>query len=55
MWQRYFGPMARIVGIDIDPACKAHEAPGIFVEPATELRQFLSGSLKIWRAGCGTR
>src|SRR5450631_2380691 len=31
MWQRYFGPLARIVGIDIDPACKAHEAPGIFV------------------------
>ena len=31
MWQRYFGPMAKIVGIDIDPGCAAHEAPGIFV------------------------
>jgi len=31
MWQRYFGPLAKIVGIDIDPKCKAHEAPGIFV------------------------
>jgi hypothetical protein len=31
MWQRYFGPLARIVGIDIDPRCKAHEAPGIEV------------------------
>ncbi len=32
MWQRYFGPLARIVGVDIDPACKAHESPhGIFV------------------------
>jgi hypothetical protein len=31
MWQRYFGPLARIVGIDIDPGCKTHEAPGIFV------------------------
>jgi cephalosporin hydroxylase len=31
MWQRYFGPLARIVGIDIDPRCKAHEAPGISV------------------------
>jgi hypothetical protein len=31
MWQRYFGPLARIVGIDIDPQCKQHEAPGIFV------------------------
>ena len=31
MWQRYFGPLARIVGIDIDPRCRQHEAPGIFV------------------------
>lgn len=31
MWQRYFGPLARIVGIDHDEKCKAHEAPGIFV------------------------
>jgi hypothetical protein len=31
MWQRYFGPLARIVGTEINPACKAHEAPGIFV------------------------
>ena len=30
MWQRYLGPLARIVGIDIDPQCKMHEAPGIF-------------------------
>lgn len=31
MWQRYFGPFAKIVGIDIDEKCKAHEAPGINV------------------------
>lgn len=31
MWQRYFGPLARIVGIDIDPACAAHAQPGIDV------------------------
>lgn len=25
MWKRYFGPHARIIGIDIRPACKAYE------------------------------
>ncbi len=31
MWQRYLGPFATIVGIDIDPACARLEAPGIRV------------------------
>jgi hypothetical protein len=31
MWQRFFGPLAKIVGIDIEEKCKAHEAEGIFV------------------------
>lgn len=31
MWRRYFGPLARIVGIDIDPRCKAHEEDGVTV------------------------
>jgi hypothetical protein len=31
MWQRYFGPLAKIVGIDIDERCMSHEAPGISV------------------------
>jgi hypothetical protein len=31
MWQRFFGPMAKIIGIDINPQCKAYESPGIFV------------------------
>jgi len=31
MWQRFFGPLAKIVGIDIDEKCKEHEAPGVFV------------------------
>jgi cephalosporin hydroxylase/tetratricopeptide (TPR) repeat protein len=31
MWRAYFGEGARIVGIDIDPACKAHECEGIEV------------------------
>ena len=29
MWKAYFGEGARIVGIDIDPDCKKHEADGI--------------------------
>lgn len=31
MWQRYFGPLAKIVGIDIEEKFKEHEAPGIFI------------------------
>jgi len=31
MWRRYFGPLARIVGADIDPKCKAHEGDGAHV------------------------
>jgi hypothetical protein len=31
LWKRYFGPFARIVGIDIDPSCKAHEEDQIEV------------------------
>jgi cephalosporin hydroxylase len=31
MWQRFFGPLAKIVGIDINPGCAEHEGPGIFV------------------------
>ena len=29
MWKHYFGPKARIVGIDIDPSCKRLEEPQI--------------------------
>ncbi len=31
MWQRFFGPLAKIVGIDINPDTKKHQQPGIFV------------------------
>ena len=31
MLRRYFGPLARIVGADIDPKCKAHEGDGVDV------------------------
>jgi hypothetical protein len=29
MWQHYFGPQARIIGVDINPLCKRFEEPGI--------------------------
>ena len=28
MWRRYFGPQARIIGIDVDPSCRALESEG---------------------------
>ena len=31
MWRRYFGPLAKIVGIDIDPKCRAREDDGVAV------------------------
>lgn len=31
MWSRFFGPLATIVGIDINPSCKQHESDGIHV------------------------
>jgi hypothetical protein len=31
MWQGYFGPLAKVVGIDINPECRAHEQEGVFV------------------------
>lgn len=31
MWKRYFGPHARIIGIDINPACKSFEEDQIEV------------------------
>jgi hypothetical protein len=29
IWRSYFGPKARIVGLDVNPDCKRHESPGI--------------------------
>lgn len=31
MWERYLGPMATIIGVDIDPNCKKHEEGNIHV------------------------
>jgi hypothetical protein len=47
MWQRFFGPLARIVGIDIEEKCKAHEAPGIFVRIGDQAdERFLQGVIE---------
>ena len=31
LWSKYFGPMATIIGVDIDPACKVHEKNNFLV------------------------
>lgn len=31
MWNRFFGPRAQIVGIDIDPKCAEHEKRGVAI------------------------
>lgn len=44
MWQRFFGPLAKIVGIDIDDRCKDHEEPGIWVRIGDQSdEKFLQG------------
>ena len=51
MWKHYFGPDARIVGVDINPACKALEEEQIEVVIGDqEDRAFLAGL----RDGLGT-
>ncbi len=44
MWKRFFGPFAQIVGIDIEPACKAYEEDQIAVRIGDQSdRNFLAG------------
>jgi cephalosporin hydroxylase len=31
MWSKYFGPMTKIVGIDIDPNCKQYESNNVYI------------------------
>lgn len=31
MWRAYFGPEAKIVGVDIEPTCKRYEGPGVSI------------------------
>lgn len=42
MWREYFGPDAKIYGVDIDPKCKAWQEPGfkVFIGDQAD-RQFL--------------
>ena len=41
MWKAYFGPGCKVIGIDVDPACKQHEGEGVEIfigsqdDPAT--------------------
>lgn len=42
MWKHYFGPQAKIVGVDINTKCKDFEEPGIQIEIGSqEDRDFL--------------
>ena len=44
MWRNYFGPFAKIVGIDINPNCKKLEENNIFVRIGSQAdHSFLSG------------
>jgi SAM-dependent methyltransferase len=44
MWKRYFGPHARIIGIDINPECKKFEEDQIEVRIGSQQdEQFLQG------------
>lgn len=31
MWKDFLGPLATVIGIDIDPECKSHESQGIHI------------------------
>jgi len=43
MWRHYFGPGARIVGVDVDPRCRAFEEEGITVITGDQTdRKFLA-------------
>jgi Methyltransferase domain len=47
MWKRYFGPHARIIGIDIDPECKALEEDQIEIRIGRQQdHQFLQSVLE---------
>lgn len=47
MWKRYFGPYARIVGLDIDPRCKEYEEDQIEIRiGAQQDRDFLQAVIE---------
>jgi hypothetical protein len=49
LWRRYFGEAATVVGLDIDPRCKKHEADGIHVEIGDQVdSEFLDAVADRW-------
>jgi cephalosporin hydroxylase len=47
LWKQYLGPHAQIVGIDIDPTCKAHESDQIAIRIGSQSdTDFLSSVLE---------
>jgi len=45
MWQRYFGPYASIVGVDIDENCLKFESPGVHVKIGSQADLEFLGTL----------
>jgi hypothetical protein len=46
MWRHYFGPGARIVGVDIDPRCRGFAEPGIEVIIGDQADRAFLGALR---------
>ena len=45
MWRTYFGPGARIIGLDIRPECREYEEPGIHVRIGDQADSAFLGSV----------
>ena len=43
MWREYFGPQARIIGVELNPAAKAMEAEGFEIEIGDQGQASVSG------------
>ncbi|MBT8522655.1 class I SAM-dependent methyltransferase [Polynucleobacter paneuropaeus] len=45
LWRKYFGPLATIVGIDIDEECRKHEINGVHIEIGSQADEFFLAQL----------